>query len=474
MFDAPGKLPTSEDVYTLVVEDDEDMAETAVELLESYGDNIDAEYVLKPEDAVDEIREGDVSALVADYHFHGTDIDGMELVDEANSNLNIPTVLYTARGSEQLAAEASRKGADYFIKGEDDVFESMAQRIEEGACRRGSVEELMIFKQAADNAGYGIEIVEEGGDVLYINQAFEEMTGYSEDEVVGDSIHDIISAEHEHEMQEILDTIYDGDVWEGCMEAETSSGDIIYLDQTVAPVIGDSDEIEYFIAINRDATSDVEEDRRREMLNGLLRHDVSNHLTSAMGFLDVVMREGDLEEDDLEQLETVMNGIEESTKLVRGVRDILSSDSQDIESVEIDVRELLEEKVDEYASRAERKGKEIEFEEEPVEVKAQAGPLAGEVFSNTIENAIHHADEAERIEIQMQELEDSIEVRIADDGDGLPGDFSWEKGKRGSDSDGTGMGSWLIKEVANAYDAEVEAGESQYGGAEFRFRFERA
>lgn len=469
------RLSGSDEIYALVVEDDEQVAEVAVDRLEYIGEYFEADYVESPSEALDVLEEEDVSAVISDYHFPGEDMNGMDFLDVVKGrDSEMPFIMYTGRGSEDLAVEAMRNGADEYVrKGEDNQYELMVQRIENAAERRSIVEELEIFKQIIEEAGHAVKITDSEGDIIYVNEAFEDRTGYNWAEVEGEEPGDVVGTNNQGEnfYSEMWDTVLSGETWEGEMVNQTREGEEYWIEEVVFPV-EDEGEIKYLVGISSDITDRKEEETRREVLNSLLRHDVSNQINAAMGFLELLDTSG-MDESQRDTIEKVDKSVRRSSRLVHGVRDILKNSPGEAAQGEIDIDEVLEGTAEEYQCRAEAKGKEIEYDSQgSAEIKA--GPLVDEVLGNAVENSIVHADEASIIELGFEEAQDVIEVTVADDGEGLPDEFSWEKGVKGPDSKGTGMGTWLMREVANAYDAEVEAGESEYGGAEFRFRFDRA
>jgi PAS domain S-box-containing protein len=463
------------EIYALIVEDDEMTAELAVDRLEYIGEYFEADYVESPDEALDVLDEEDVSAVISDYHFTGEDMDGMDLLNAVNErDPEIPFIMYTGKGSEDLAVEAIRRGADDYVrKGEDNQYELMMQRIKNATDREAVVKELEIFKKVVEEAGHSVKITDTEGEIIYVNEAFEDRTGYSQHEVAGKKPGEVAGTDNQDDefYGEIRDTILEGDTWEGEMIKQNREGEEYWIEELAFPV-EEGGEIKYLVGIGREITEKKEKENRREVLNGLLRHDISNQIQAASGYLEM-LDTSEMNEAQRVALETIENSVINSSELIHGVRDILRNDPGEAAKEEIAIDEVLEGMVEDNQRRAKAQGKDIEYDSQG-SAKINAGPLVDEVIGNAVENSILHADEADFIELDFEETEEEVEVIVADNGEGLPEEFSWEKGVKGVDSDGTGMGTWLMKEVANAYDADLEAGESECGGAEFRFRFDRA
>jgi PAS domain S-box-containing protein len=463
------------EIYALVVEDDENFGEVAAAQLEYMGEDVEVDLVESPQEAVSAVENREVSAVISGYDLAG-DMDGVDLLETVKAyDPEMPFVFYTGEGSEDVAVEAMRHGADEYIRqGEQDEFQVMADAVESAQRERDVGRELDIFKRIVEEAGHAVKITDTEGDLVYVNDTFRERTGYDWSEAVGREPGEIVGTGEQEDgfYQEMWDTVLSGEVWEGEMVNQAKDGERYWIREVVFPVEGDGGEPEYLVGISNDITDRKERENLREVLNGLLRHDVSNHLNSAIGFLDLLSLEG-MDEGQRQHIETIEESVDKSAELVHGVRGILQNDPGEANTERVDIDEVLEGTADEYRTKAEAKGKEIVYDSEG-SAEICAGPLVGHVFGNAVENSIHHAEDAEMIELDFEELGREVEVTIADDGEGLSDDFSWGKGVKGPDSDGTGMGTWLMKEITRAYDGEIEAGESEYGGAEFRFRFERA
>jgi PAS domain S-box-containing protein len=122
--------------------------------------------------------------------------------------------------------------------------------------------ELRLFRQTAEDAGHAIYITDTDGTIEYINPAFEELTGYTRSEAVGETPRLLDSGEMSAEYFENLwETITAGDVWEEEILNQRKDGTLYTANQTISPVTGD-DGIRAFVAVQTDIT----QRREREQL----------------------------------------------------------------------------------------------------------------------------------------------------------------------------------------------------------------
>ncbi len=117
-----------ESVRVLHVDDGADFADLTATYLERESDRLDVETATDPVAALD--RLDGVDCVVSDYDM--PDVDGIEFLDAVREDRpDLPFILFTGKGSEEVASEALRRGAtDYLRKGGTERYELLANRIE--------------------------------------------------------------------------------------------------------------------------------------------------------------------------------------------------------------------------------------------------------------------------------------------------------------------------------------------------------
>lgn len=134
--------------------------------------------------------------------------------------------------------------------------------------RKRRAQRLRQFKEAVEQAAHAIYITDPEGTIRYVNPAFEEITGYTADEAVGETPTLLQSSEHDDAVyEELWETITAGNPWHNEMHDETKGGEEIILDQTISPIEAEDGSIEAFVAVNRDIT------RRKERRRALERYE---------------------------------------------------------------------------------------------------------------------------------------------------------------------------------------------------------
>ncbi|MFC6988998.1 PAS domain S-box protein [Haloplanus sp. GCM10025708] len=120
-----------ESIHILHVDDDLSFADTAARLLEREDDRFIVETVTDPGEGMDILSTSEFDCIVSDYEMPQTDgIEFLKAVREDHPEL--PFILFTGKGSEDVASDALSAGAtDYLQKGSGtDRYELLANRIQ--------------------------------------------------------------------------------------------------------------------------------------------------------------------------------------------------------------------------------------------------------------------------------------------------------------------------------------------------------
>jgi len=133
--------------------------------------------------------------------------------------------------------------------------------------RKERERELARFKKAVEASGHAIYMTDTNGQVTYANSTFEEMTGYSASDVVGESASVLQSDADDGDAPEPWNTVYETDVWEEDVVGHQKDGERYHARQTVAPVKGDSGDIVQYIAVQKDVTGRKRFEDRLKALN---------------------------------------------------------------------------------------------------------------------------------------------------------------------------------------------------------------
>lgn len=112
------------------------------------------------------------------------------------------------------------------------------------------------------------------------------------------------------------------------------------------------------------------------------------------------------------------------------------------------------------------------------DVEVTADQLLGSVIRNLVKNAIQHNDtETPAITVSVDTDPESVLLRVADNGPGIPEDRRDEifgKGEKGLESEGTGIGLYLVQTLVDGYGGEVWIEDNEPRGSVFNVSLPRA
>jgi PAS domain S-box-containing protein len=115
--------------------------------------------------------------------------------------------------------------------------------------------EINRFYTGLEQTSNSIMITNIKGEIEYVNEAFERISGYNKAEVLGKNP-SILKTGHttDEEYKELWETITNGSVWKGEMLNQRKDGTTYWEESTISPVINDLGKIDSYIAIKEDVT----------------------------------------------------------------------------------------------------------------------------------------------------------------------------------------------------------------------------
>ncbi|HKW24395.1 MAG TPA: PAS domain S-box protein, partial [Terriglobales bacterium] len=165
--------------------------------------------------------------------------------------------------------------------------------------RRRAEEKLRKLSSAVEQAADVVVMTNREGAIEYVNPAFEKLTGYTREEVLGQNPRLLKSGVQDARFyQEMWQTILRGQVYRGVMINRKKSGELYYAEKTVTPVLDAAGQITHFISNDRDSTErrKLEEQLQQVQkmdaigqLAGGVAHDFNNLLMVISSYAELMM-----------------------------------------------------------------------------------------------------------------------------------------------------------------------------------------
>lgn len=180
-----------------------------------------------------------------------------------------------------------------------EFLEQLAQIIGEAIYRFGVEEEQMRLASALESSADGVAITNpKNGTILYVNNAFEKMTGYSREEAVGATLHLLDSGKHDEAFyRELRAALARDGVWRGILMNRKKDGTLYYEECSFSPVREPDGGVINYVSVKRDITEKLRLESIAESVNSMnnigyifagVRHEIGNPVNSAKMMLSVL------------------------------------------------------------------------------------------------------------------------------------------------------------------------------------------
>lgn len=343
------------------------------------------------------------------------------------------------------------------------------------------------YAYIVENSPVAVVITTTNGLIEFVNPKFEEVTGYTSDEVIGKNPNILKSGETPlKEYRKLWDTIRSGKPWTGVFHNRRKNGVLFWERAVIAGITDEQGEISHFIAIKEDITAikEAEEKLEQEQLKiiqqskmaeiGLLAsgiiHEVGNPIAAIRGLLCDI-RDSCQEFNDHEalhrmvtqQLNIILAEVDRITGITMDISEFAYS--RYTESELIDLNNIINTtcRLVQYDKRWRNIDLKIILEPDLPAILAYKDQLT-QVIINLLSNAayaVEHVDSRpSAIHISTFCDDDAVTVMIKDNGCGIEDSklsrifdtFFTDK----EPGEGTGLGLALCKSIIDNHHGKIE------------------
>ena len=221
--------------------------------------------------------------------------------------------------------------------------------------KRADLELRRLFA-AMEHAAEDVMITDLDDVILYVNPAFERLTRYEKDEVIGRKPDFLRSGSQDRGFYRgMWDTLKAGNVWRGTITNCRKGGSLLKQETTISPIFDESRNIVGYVTVGRDLS---EQEHLRAMLRqsqktealgrlaGGIAHDFNNLLTPIIGYADLLMESLSRGDERREYLKEVMDAASRARSLTHQLlavsrRQVLEFRPVDLNRTVVDLMHLL-------------------------------------------------------------------------------------------------------------------------------------
>jgi PAS domain S-box-containing protein len=351
-----------------------------------------------------------------------------------------------------------------------------------------------IFESASDL----IQCVDTNGGILYVNRAWHETLGYSEEDLKALSLFDVIHPENKERCFEVFKGAMSGEKVDRIeVVFRTKSGEKVILEGTASYGVENGK-----TPVSRGIYHNITKRKRAEaeMLHAMeaaqaasrakseflanMSHEIRTPLNGVIGMTELVL-DTDLTPEQREDLLLAKASADALLTIINDILDFskIEAGKLELDLIEFNLRDCLEETMKMFAARADQKGLELACDIRPglPEIFVGDPTRVRQVITNLVGNAIKFTEKGEvivRAESEAQQEDQAcVHFSVVDTGIGIPADkqrlvfeaFTQADGSTARRYGGTGLGlsisSRLVEMMGGRIWVESEVGK----GSTFHF-----
>lgn len=332
---------------------------------------------------------------------------------------------------------------------------------------------MRMWANAMQQSENAVVIADVEGTIVSINPAFEELSGYRQEEVVGLSTRILSSGLMSSDIStDMWSMSLDNGKWHGEVVNRRKDGSVYDADLTVAPILDEEDRIIGLIGHYKNINQTRKLDRLRTKFVSNISHELRTPLTNIKLYQRYLQegRRPDLQERFFDILDRETDRLMQT---IEGLLDLsrLESGAMPLDSEPLDINDLVSQVLAGYYEQARERRISLIFE--PAD--NLPGIIAGrhqisQVITNLLNNALNYTLSDGSVHVTTGSSGAAILLSIRDTGHGMTAEETehiFERFYRGEAArklgiPGTGLGLPIVKQTLELHGGTIEV-ESQIG-----------
>jgi PAS domain S-box-containing protein len=414
-----------------------------------------------------------------------TDVEAALMIDEVSaqelireiadgtvvSNREIP---FRKKGGETCVGLVS--GTLGRFEGQPAIILSTRDITERREAQRLVRESEERFRSLASSAPIGIFRSDAAGRCTYTNPRWQQMTGLSFEQNLGEGWIAAVHAEDRERVAAEWDHFaHGGDELDTEFRFQRPGVEAHWVWATAAAVRSASGEVLGYVGTSQDISARKAIEQLRHDLVRMLSHDIKNPLATVLGFAKILREDLRGRPQAAEAIDAIESGAERALSLATNFLDAdrIQSGALEVQKAPSSLNEVVENVVAQQAPGARLRGVEVRTHLDPALPRIDIdAALFARVVANLLSNAIHFSRPRETIRVETRLREGRVELSVRDHGPGIPADERkkiFRRFVRGSKSrsDSTGLGLFIVKTIVDAHGGSVAVECPPEGGSVF-------
>lgn len=291
----------------------------------------------------------------------------------------------------------------------------------------------------------------EDNPIVYVNKAFEKLTGYSFDASVGRNCRFLQCEETDpRRVDRIRRAVENNESIAVTLLNRRADGEEFLNALVISPVFEDqtkpTGKPDFFIGMQREVSSDSETEQLEDFENIIseVQHRVKNHLAMILGLIRLKSRELDGNGE--------LNDITRRVESLQILYDEMSQAQKFRNEDTIQLGAFLSRIASAISHLDGRAGVRTNVDVEPMLIETDQAARIGLIVSEILTNSLQHAfkgRETGLLELRVRKTnEGGLRVTVSDDGVGMPDDIKWP--------DGGNLGGRIVKGLCQGLNSQLE------------------
>lgn len=304
------------EIKVLHVDDEPSFTDLAATFMQRENDRFTVETATSASEGLDRLNEESFDCVVSDYDMPAQNgIDFLKAVRETHTNL--PFILFTGKGSEEIASDAISAGVtDYLQKGTGtSQYTVLANRItnvvEQFRSRQAITETEQRLSQLSEHTDDILFMFnDDWSELLFINSAYEDIWGGSIDELRDDprSFLEYIHPDDRENAIESMEQIFSGESIDIEYRVRPPDGEQRWINGKTKPIFDADGSVSRIVGYVRDITERKE--REQELKRNERRYQaVFNDPNILVGLIDTDGTVRDINQTALEYIDAAVDDV---------------------------------------------------------------------------------------------------------------------------------------------------------------------
>ena len=337
--------------------------------------------------------------------------------------------------------------------------------------------------------GDGVFVVDENLTMIMCNQVTADVSGYDCSEMEGQRYDKYLKFIFE-ESKEVNDIFINKAISTGEVQEMSNHTLLVRKDGTTVPVADsasplkdDNGRVVGCVVVFRDVSKEYAIDKAKTEFVSLASHQLRTPLSTINWYTEMLLNgdAGKLKPEQAKYLEEIYRGNQRMVELVNALLNVsrLELGTFVVEPKMVDIKKIADRAIDELSHKIDQK--KIKFSKKygkSIGKMKLDEKLAMIIFQNLLSNAVKYTPEKGRVSLEIKKNKKDIEIIMSDTGMGIP--KSQQKNiftklfradnVRESDTEGTGLGLYIIKQIADHSGGQVSFVSQENKGTTFSLR----